>query len=56
MITNESVPQLITHYDENKVSYKQRQSELGVNPWSFHGTKCKSAQKEVGGSTKLLYA
>ena len=36
MMTKEEVAQVIAYCDENKISYKQRLSELGVNPWSFY--------------------
>lgn len=33
MMTKEEVAQVIAYCDENKISYKQRLAELGVNPW-----------------------
>ena len=36
------------HCDENKVSYKQRLSELGISPWSFYDAKRKYAPKQEG--------
>ena len=35
MMTKEEVAQVIAYCDENKISYKQRLEELGINPWSF---------------------
>jgi hypothetical protein len=32
MMTKEEVAQVIAYCDENKISYKQRLAELGVNP------------------------
>lgn len=36
MTAKEEVAQVIAYCDENKISYKQRLSELGVNPWSIY--------------------
>jgi len=36
MMTKEEVAQIIAYCDENKISYKQRLSELGINPGSFY--------------------
>jgi len=36
MMTKEEVDQIITYCDENKISYKQRLSELGINAGSFY--------------------
>jgi len=46
MMTKEEVAQVIAYCDENKISYKQRLAELGVNPWSFYDAKRKYAPKE----------
>ena len=48
MMTKEEVAQVIAYCDENKISYKQRLSELGVNPCSFYDAKRKYAPKEEG--------
>ena len=48
MMTKEEVAQVIAYCDENKISYKQRLAELGVNPWSFYDAKRKYAPKEDG--------
>ena len=47
-MTKEEVAQVIAYCDENKISYKQRLAELGVNPWSFYDAKRKYAPKEDG--------
>jgi len=46
MMTKEEVAQVIAYCDENKISYKQRLSELGVHPWSFYDAKRKYASKQ----------
>jgi len=38
-MTKEEVAQIITYCDENKISYKQRLSELGINAGSFYDAK-----------------
>lgn len=48
MMTEEEVAQVIAYCDENKISYKQRLSELGINPWNFYDAKRKYAPKEEG--------
>ena len=48
MMTKEEVAQVIAYCDENKISYKQRLSELGISPWSFYDAKRKYAPKEEG--------
>ena len=45
-MTEEAVAQVIAYCDENKISYKQRLSELGINPWNFYDAKRKYAPKE----------
>ena len=45
MMTKEEVAQVIAYCDENKISYKQRLSELGINPWNFYDAKRKYARK-----------
>lgn len=45
-MTEDEVAQVIAYCDENKISYKQRLSELGVNPWNFYDAKRKYAPKE----------
>ncbi len=47
-MTKEEVAQVITYCEENNVSYKQRLTELGVNPWSFYDAKRKYAPKQEG--------
>ena len=47
MMTKEEVAQVIAYCDENKISYKQRLAELGVNPWSFYDAKSKYAPKVI---------
>ena len=49
-MTKEDVAQVIAYCDENKISCKQRLSELGVSPWSFYDAKRKKAPKEEGGN------
>ena len=39
---------MIAYCDENKISYKQRLSELGISPWIFYDAKRKYAPKEEG--------
>ena len=48
MMTKEKVAQVIAYCDENKIGYKQRLEELGINPWSFYDAKRKYAPKEDG--------
>ena len=48
MMTKEDVAQVIAYCDENKISYKQRLSELGISPWNFYDAKRKYAPKEEG--------
>ena len=48
MMTKEEVAQMIAYCNENKISYKQRLSELGISPWSFYDAKHKYAPKEEG--------
>lgn len=47
-MTEEEVAQVMAYCDENKISYKQRLSELGINPWTFYDAKRKYAPKEEG--------
>jgi len=46
MMTKEEVAQIITYCDENKISYKQRLSELGISAGSFYDAKRKYAPKQ----------
>jgi Fe2+ transport system protein FeoA len=46
MMTKEEVAQIIAYCDENKISYNQRLSELGINPGSFYDAKRKYAPKQ----------
>ena len=48
MMTKEEVAQVMAYCDENKISYKQRLSELGISPWNFYDAKRKYAPKEEG--------
>ena len=48
MMTKEEVAQVIAYCDENKISYKQRLSELGISPWNFYDDKRKYAPKKEG--------
>ena len=48
MMTKEEVAQVIAYCDENKISNKQRLSELGISPWTFYDAKRKYAPKEEG--------
>ena len=48
MMTKEDVAQVIAYCDENKISYRQRLSELGISPWSFYDAKRKYVLKEEG--------
>ena len=48
MMTKEEVAQVIAYCDENKISYKQRLSELEISPWNLYDTKRKYAPKAEG--------
>ena len=48
MMSMEEVAQVIAYCSENKISYKQRLSELGVNTWSFYDAKRKYTPKQEG--------
>lgn len=48
MMTKEGVAHVIAYYDENKISYKDHLSELGITPWKFYDAKRKYAPKEEG--------
>ena len=47
-MTKEEVAQVIAYCGENKISCKQRLSELGISPWNFYDAKRKYAPKEEG--------
>lgn len=47
-MTKEEVAQVVTYCEENKISYKQRLAELGINPWTFYDAKRKYAPKQEG--------
>ena len=47
-MTKEEVAQVVAYCDENKISYKQRLSELGISPWRFYDAKRKYSPKEEG--------
>ena len=51
MMTREEVAQVISYCEENKISYKQRLSELGIAPWRFYDAKRKYSLKHEDGST-----
>ena len=48
-MTKEEVAQVIAYCNENKISYKQRLSELGISPWNFYDAKRKYAPKKGRG-------
>ena len=50
MMTKEEIAEVVTYCDENKISYKQRLSELGISEWSFYSAKRKYAPKQDGDS------
>ena len=47
-MTKEEVAQVIAYCDENKISYKQRLSELRINPWNFYEAKRKYEPRQDG--------
>ena len=47
-MTKGEVAQVIAYCDENKISHKQRLSEVGVSPWKLYVAKRKYAPKEEG--------
>ena len=47
-MTQEEVAAVVAYCDENKISYKQRLEELGINPWSFYDAKRKYAPRQEG--------
>ena len=48
MMTKEEVAQVIAYCDENKISYKQRLEELGIQPWTFYDAKRKYTPRKEG--------
>ncbi|MBQ2531241.1 MAG: hypothetical protein II548_03010, partial [Bacteroidales bacterium] len=46
MMTKEEVAEVVAYCEENKVSYKQRLAELGINTWNFYDAKRKYAPKQ----------
>ena len=48
MMTKEEVAAIVSYCQENKVSFKQRLAELGIQEWTFYESKRKYAPKEVG--------
>ena len=52
MMTKEEVVQVIAYCDEKKISYKQRLSELGINPLNFYGAKREYVPKEKGENSR----
>ena len=47
-MTKEEVAEVVAYCEENKVSYKQRLAELGINAWNFYDAKRKYAPKQEG--------
>ena len=47
-MTKEEVARVIAYCKENKISYKQRLEELGINPWNFYDAKRRYAPKQEG--------
>lgn len=47
-MTKEEVAEVVAYCDENKISYKQRLTELGISDWSFYSAKRKYAPKQEG--------
>ena len=47
-MTKEEVAQVIAYCEENKISYKQRLTELGIDLWRFYDAKRKYAPKQEG--------
>jgi len=47
-MTKEKVAEVVAYCDENKISYKQHLSELGISNWSFYSAKRKYAPKQEG--------
>ena len=45
-MTKEEVAQVIAYCDENKISYKQRLSELGISPWNFYDANVSTPRKK----------
>ena len=45
-MTKEDVTKETVYYGENKISYKQPLSELGINLWSFYDSKRQYAPKQ----------
>ena len=48
MMTKEEVAAIVSYCQENKVSFKQRLAEMGIQEWTFYESKRKYAPKEVG--------
>ncbi len=49
-MTKEEIARIVSYCEENKVSYRQRLSELGVKPWNFYDAKRKYAPKQDEGN------
>lgn len=49
-MTKEEIARIVSYCEENKVSYKQRLSELGVKPWNFYDAKRKYTPKQDDGN------
>ena len=48
MMTKEEVAQVIAYCDENKISYKQRLSELGISPCICEADRERQGGEECG--------
>lgn len=48
MMTKEEVAKVVAYCDENRISYIQRLSVLGISNWSFYSAKRKYAPKQEG--------
>lgn len=53
-MTKEEVVEQVTYCEENKISYKQRLAELGINEWNFNSAKRKCAPKREGENTGVF--
>lgn len=53
-MTKEEVTEVIDYCEANKISYKQRQKELGVSVWSFYDAKRKYAPTQEDKCSRFL--
>ena len=53
-MTKEEIAEVVAYCEENKVSYKQRLAELGINAWIFYDAKRKYAPKQEGVINRVL--